>query len=75
MLPGVPPGVLQAGLHINGSYAEVWLPKAVKQWLFFEGGEEALGGWYALATVLDGEHVCSKYLINAIASAAEFKLR
>ncbi|WIA15964.1 hypothetical protein OEZ85_012705 [Tetradesmus obliquus] len=50
----------KAGLHINGSYAEVWLPKAIKQWLFFEGGEDALGGWYALATVLDGDHVCSQ---------------
>jgi hypothetical protein len=51
--------VLQAGLVIKGTKPEVWITKALKQWLISVGGEEALTGAFALVIMLDGSYVCS----------------
>jgi hypothetical protein len=50
----------QDDMHIGAGYAEVWVTKAIKQWLVSEGGDDALKASFRMEITLDGQLVCSK---------------
>jgi hypothetical protein len=51
---------LQDIMPIRAGYAEVWVPKAIKQWLIAEGGEGALKASFRMKITLDGQLVASE---------------